>query len=158
VTSHRRLRIGGWAALLVAIAAPIEAVVAGFTTARSGAMDLTAISVVEIMRFTVLLIAVVGLDPLFRSLAPDTARPVRIVGVVAAISLIASDVAQLATGELSIKASLGLAPEGQRAHSRSDSIRFWGRRWRSARTVVADASTVRLRLPALVTWSPLAGT
>ncbi|MEO5940947.1 MAG: hypothetical protein ABIZ72_08160 [Candidatus Limnocylindrales bacterium] len=100
MTADRRLRIGGWAALLVAIVAPIEVAVAFLTADRPGSLDLDALSAVEIVRFGALLVAVVGLDPLFRSLAPDLARPVRFVGAVAALALIATDVVGLAVGDL----------------------------------------------------------
>jgi len=106
VTADRRLRIGAWAALLVAIAAPIEVAVAFLTADRPGSLDLDAMTALEIVRFGALLVAVVGLDPLFRSLAPDLARPVRFVGAVAALVLIATDVGGLAVGDLGAAGTL----------------------------------------------------
>ena len=80
MTADRRLRIGGWAALLVAIAAPIEVAVAAIAADPDSSLNFSTLTMVEVVRFLFLLVAVIGLDPLFRSLGPDLAGPVRIIG------------------------------------------------------------------------------
>lgn len=100
MTADRRLRIGGWAALLVAIAAPIEVAVAAIAADPDSSLNFSTLTMVEVVRFLFLLVAVIGLDPLFRSLGPDLAGPVRIIGVTAASVLIVADVASLAAIDL----------------------------------------------------------
>ena len=100
MTADRRLRIGAWAALFVAILAPIELIAAGLTADPRRGLNLTAASVVEIVRFVALLVAVMGLAPLFASLAPRWASLVGIVGIVAAILLIATDAVDVAGVDL----------------------------------------------------------
>jgi hypothetical protein len=96
VTGDRRLRIGGWAALLVAILAPIEVAVLFASAGLADPYASPAVVTVEIARLTALLAAVFGLDRLFRSLAPGAAPTLRVAGVVAATGVIVVDAVELA--------------------------------------------------------------
>ena len=91
MTADRRLRIGGWAALATAVIAPIELVlvyvVAGDALRRGSSLY----GLIDVSRLTCLLVAVIGLDALFRPIAPRGARIVVIAGSVgAAIGVIVS--------------------------------------------------------------------
>jgi hypothetical protein len=80
VTPDPRLRVGGWAALLTAVLVPIEFVVL-FAAARDpDPLGTPAFVVVETLRIVAALVAMVGLDRLFRSISPGAAPVVLVVG------------------------------------------------------------------------------
>jgi hypothetical protein len=74
VTADRRLRIGGWAALLVAILAPLQLVVLFVVAHEAQPFAATPYLLIETLRIGAILVAVVGLDGLYRSIAPGVAR------------------------------------------------------------------------------------
>ena len=95
MTPDRRLRIGGWAALLTAVMVPVEFVVL-FAVARDPEpLGATAFVVAETLRIVAALIAIVGLDSLFRSIAGDRARIILALGTVGAVIGILVGVADL---------------------------------------------------------------
>ena len=96
MTSDRRLRIGGWAALLTAVMVPIEFIVL-FAVARDPEpLGSTAFVVAETLRIVAALVAIVGLDVLFRSMVGERARIVLALGIAGAGLGIAIGVADLA--------------------------------------------------------------
>jgi hypothetical protein len=84
VTADRRLRIGGWAALVLAIAAPLR--IAALWTASTAADPWTSqpYLAVEAVRVVAALVAVIGLDGLFRDRDAVAARRVLAVGALGA--------------------------------------------------------------------------
>ena len=99
MTEDRRLRIGGWAALVAAIIAPVEVVAVVLLTDGSPAVTPRMVALIEIARIGALLVAVIGLHGLFRSMAPSIAAPIRLLGALAAVIGIGVDLALLATVE-----------------------------------------------------------
>ncbi len=102
MTADRRLRIGGWAALLVAVVAPLRIValwIAAGAAGPDGAADPWATQpylFVDVLRIVAVLVAIVGLDGLFRSFEPPAARTLLIVGAIGAGLGLAADVAVVA--------------------------------------------------------------
>ena len=90
MTSDRRLRIGGWAALLVALFVPLQFVLLFLGSRDPNPFSTTPYLVVETARIVAAFVAVVGLDGLFRSIAPGPARFVLAVGSVAGVIGLAS--------------------------------------------------------------------
>jgi hypothetical protein len=85
VTAERRLRIGGWAALVAAILGPLI-VVALFAAASSpDPFAAPAVVALEVARLSALLVAVIGLDGLFASIAAGPSRFARTAGVAGSI-------------------------------------------------------------------------
>jgi hypothetical protein len=80
VTADRRLWIGGWAALLTALMIPVEFVVLFAVAHEPDPLGAPAFVVAETLRVVGALVAIVGLDLLFRSLAPGGARIVLWIG------------------------------------------------------------------------------
>jgi len=97
VTADRRLRVGGWAALLVAILAPLQIVaiwldVASFTVMTSpDPWSSQPFLTLDVVRLTAVLIGVVGLDRLFASHDPRMARRLLLLGVGGALVGLAVD-------------------------------------------------------------------
>jgi hypothetical protein len=97
VTADRRLRVGGWAALLVAILAPLQVIAIwlyagsfpGLTSPDPWASE--PYLAFDVARLIAVLIAVVGLDGLFRSRDADVARRLLAVGVSGAVIGFAAD-------------------------------------------------------------------
>jgi hypothetical protein len=87
VTADRRLQIGGWAALLVAILLPLDFVaIRLWPVSPDGAANAAvAVAVLRLVLDVALLVAVVGLDGLFRSIAPGQASRVLAIGLVGAV-------------------------------------------------------------------------
>jgi hypothetical protein len=96
VTADRRLRIGGWAALLTAVMVPVEFVVLFAVAHEPDPLGSRPFVVAETGRLVAALIAMIGLDRLFRSIAPGAARPVLAIGCVGALVGIVADGAVLA--------------------------------------------------------------
>jgi hypothetical protein len=95
-TSDRRLRIGGWAALLVAVLAPVQ-LVALFVGAREPDPFTTGpVLLLGAVRIAAAMTAIVGLDVLFRSIAPDPARLILRLGVTGATVALALDLLAMA--------------------------------------------------------------
>jgi hypothetical protein len=93
VTADRRLRIGGWAALLVAILAPLQLVALFLSAHDADPFAATPYLLVETLRVGAILVAVIGLDALYRSIAPGVARFALVAGGLgASIGLIADAV------------------------------------------------------------------
>jgi hypothetical protein len=97
VTADRRLRIGGWAALLVAVLAPLQMVALWLDVS---AFDLLTAPdpwssqpylALDVVRAVAVLVAAVGLDGLFRSLDPSAARTVLRLGVAGTILGLVAD-------------------------------------------------------------------
>ena len=99
MTADRRLRIGGWAALLVAIVAPLRIVAlwiaagAAGTTIVADPWATQPYLLVDFVRMLAVFVAIVGLDGLFRSFEPPAARTLLIVGGIGAGFGLAADVA-----------------------------------------------------------------
>lgn len=93
MTSDRLLRIGGWAALLVAIAAPIAFVVLIVAGDHSAPVGGPLVAAIDVVRLVALLVAVLGLDRLFRRFAPEAATPIRVAGAVGSVALIVIEAA-----------------------------------------------------------------
>ena len=85
MTADRRLRIGGWAALLVAILAPLELIALFLSAHAVNPFGEPAVLVVGGLRAASLFVAVIGLDPLFRSIADLPGRMSRSAGSAGAI-------------------------------------------------------------------------
>jgi hypothetical protein len=84
VTADRRLQVGGWAALLVAILLPLQFVVNRMALDSSDAPRIVALSALSLALNLALLGAAFGLDGLFRSIAPGQASRVLVVGLTGA--------------------------------------------------------------------------
>jgi hypothetical protein len=95
VTPDRRLRIGGWAALLTAVLVPVEFVVLFAAAHDPDPLGTPAFVVVETLRIIAALVAMVGLDRLFRSISPGAAPIVLLVGCAGAVIGILGDTAEL---------------------------------------------------------------
>ena len=85
MTPDRRLRVGGWAALLTAVLVPVEFVVLFAAAHDPDPLGTPAFVVVETLRIITALLAMIGLDRLFRSISPGAAPIVLLVGCVGAI-------------------------------------------------------------------------
>ncbi len=85
MTVDRRLQVGGWAALLVAIMAPLQFIVVRVWPDSSEAAVIVAVLALFVALDLALLVAAIGLDGLFRPIAPVQASRVRAAGVVGAI-------------------------------------------------------------------------
>jgi hypothetical protein len=91
VTADRRLRLGGWAALLVAILAPLQIVaiwldVASFTAMTSpDPWSSQPYLALDTVRLGAMLVAIVGLDGLFHDLEAPAARTLIRLGVAGAL-------------------------------------------------------------------------
>jgi hypothetical protein len=96
VTADRRLRIGGWAALLVAIVSPLRVVVLFLQAHEPDPFSTSAYVVVETVGLLALLVAVIFLDRLYRPIAQELAPIALAIGAVGAALAAASDLAGLA--------------------------------------------------------------
>jgi hypothetical protein len=74
VTSDPRLRIGGWAALFVAVLVPLQFVALFIAAPAADPFKGGVYLAVEAVRVVATLVAVLGLDVLFRSIASGPAR------------------------------------------------------------------------------------
>ncbi len=81
MTSDRRLRIGGWAALLVAVLVPVQFVALFVAAPAPDPFNGVLYLAVEAVRVAATLVAVLGLDVLFRRIAPGPARLAQAAGV-----------------------------------------------------------------------------
>jgi hypothetical protein len=95
VTPDRRLRVGGWAALLTAVLVPVEFVVLFAVAGDPDPLGTPAFVVVETLRVITALVAMVGLDRLFRSISPGAAPVVLVVGCAGAVIGILGGAAEL---------------------------------------------------------------
>ena len=84
MTADRKLQIGGWAALLVAILAPLEFVAVRVWPVTSEAPLIAALVALSSALGLALLVAAIGLDGLFRSIAPGQASRVLAIGIAGA--------------------------------------------------------------------------
>jgi hypothetical protein len=84
VTADRRLQAGGWAALLVAILAPLQFVVVRVWPGTTQTAFVVGLLALEFALDLGLLVAAIGLDGLFRPIAPVQASRVRAAGIVGA--------------------------------------------------------------------------
>jgi hypothetical protein len=96
VTADRRLRIGGWAALLVAVLAPVRVVVLFFVAHEPDPFSSSAYLAVEVAGLLALLVAIVSLDRLYRPLAPGLAPRALAIGAVGAGLAAGSELAWIA--------------------------------------------------------------
>ncbi len=85
MTADQRLRIGGWAALLVAIVLPIQFVAAFVWPATSDPVVINGILVLEVLGMVATIAAVVGLDRLFGPFDQRRARRVLVIGLVGSV-------------------------------------------------------------------------
>lgn len=106
MTADRRLRFGGWAALATAVIAPIELVLVYVVASDALRRSSSIYGLLDATRLTCLLVAVIGLDALFRPIAPRGARLVVIAGSVGATTGIVVNAAGLA----GVDAPVALAP------------------------------------------------
>jgi hypothetical protein len=98
VTADRRLRVGGWAALLVAILAPLQIVaiwldVSSFTVVTSpDPWSSQPFLTLDVLRLIAVLVGVLGLDRLFAAHDAGMARRLLVLGVSGAVLGLAVDV------------------------------------------------------------------
>jgi hypothetical protein len=95
VTPDRRLRVGGWAALLTAVLVPVEFVVLFAVAGDPDPLGTPPLVVVETLRIITALVAMIGLDRLFRSSSPGAAPVVLVVGCAGAVIGILGGAAEL---------------------------------------------------------------
>jgi hypothetical protein len=95
VTPDRRLRVGGWAALLTAVLVPVEFVALFAVAGDPDPLGTPAFVAVETLRIITALVAMVGLDRLFRSISPRAAPVVLAVGCAGAVIGILGGAAEL---------------------------------------------------------------
>jgi hypothetical protein len=91
VTADRRLRIGGWAALLVAVLSPVRVVVLFIVAHERDPFGSSPYIVVEVLGLLALLVAIVCLDRLYRPLAPGLAPRALVIGAVGAGIAVSSE-------------------------------------------------------------------
>jgi len=82
VTADRRLRIGGWAALLAAVVTPVQLALLFLASAAVDPATSRPYVLAETVRMGALFVAVAGLDGLFRRHDPVLAGRIRILGLV----------------------------------------------------------------------------
>jgi hypothetical protein len=85
VTADRRLQAGGWAALLVAILLPLDFVAARVWPVTSEPAVAAGLVALASLASLATLVAAIGLDGIFRSIAPGQASRVLAVGLVGAV-------------------------------------------------------------------------
>ncbi|HLO35858.1 MAG TPA: hypothetical protein VK194_07240 [Candidatus Deferrimicrobium sp.] len=102
MTADRRLRIGGWAALLVAILTPLQLAAFFLWPGTGEPAAIAALVAVSGLRIVATLVAVVGLDRLFRSIAPVPAQWILSIGVVGSALLLAVSASDLAGTGLAV--------------------------------------------------------
>ena len=95
MTPDRRLLVGGWAALLTAVLVPVEFVVLFVVARDPDPLGTPAFVAVETLRVGTALLAMVGLDRLFRSISPGAAPVVLVVGCAGAVIGILGGAAEL---------------------------------------------------------------
>jgi len=95
VTRDRRLQVGGWAALLVAIVTPIQLAALFFAATAGDPAASRPYVLAETLRMGALFVAVVGLDDLFRRHDPGLADRIRLLGLLGAGVSVALDAALL---------------------------------------------------------------
>ncbi len=95
MTSDRRLRIGGWAALLVAVLAPLQVAALFLVSHDTDPFATTPVLVIGAIRLAAAGTAIFGLDVLFRSIAPDPARLILRLGLAGAAVALALDLVAL---------------------------------------------------------------
>lgn len=108
MTADRRLRIGGWAALVVAVIAPIEVVLVYVVAGGRARPDSALYSFIDASRLACLLVTVLGLDALFRPIAPRGARTVLLAGTIGSVIGLATSLALLAGVQAAIAVAVGL--------------------------------------------------
>jgi hypothetical protein len=86
VSPARRRQIGGWAALIVALVVPLQALVLVSTSGSELNTSSLAFLAVEIVRAVALLVAAWGLHELYRSLDPRWSMAVLKTGVIASLA------------------------------------------------------------------------
>lgn len=87
----RRLRIGAWAALFVAILAPLQVSAAFLASHDADPLGSPPVQAVGLARIAAMLVAAIGLDGLFRSIAPSPARVVLGCGLAGAAGMLGLD-------------------------------------------------------------------
>lgn len=86
-----RLGVGGWAALAVAILAPVQ-IAATFLAARDAdPLANSSVQALGVARVAAILVAVVGLHSLFVSVAPSPARVILRCGIGGAVGILGLD-------------------------------------------------------------------
>ena len=98
MTADRRLRVGGWAALLVAILAPLELGALFLVAHESDPFAAPAVVLITATRAGALLAAAIRLDGLFVSVAAGPARTARTAGITGSILLLAYALLQTTIG------------------------------------------------------------
>ena len=85
MTADRRLQIGGWAALLVAMLLPLDFVAVRLWPVTSEPAGVAGLVALASLASVATLVAATGLDGLFRSIAPGQASRVLAIGLVGAV-------------------------------------------------------------------------
>jgi hypothetical protein len=91
-----RLRIGAWAALLVAILAPLLVVATLLAAHDADPLRSPSVRALGAARVAAVLVGAIGLDGLFRSIATSPARIVLACGVAGAAGMLSLDALELA--------------------------------------------------------------
>ncbi len=96
MTADRRLRIGGWAALLAAVLTPIELALLFLAVGTADPATSQPYVLAETLRMGALVVAIAGLDGVFRQHDPRVAGWIRVVGLAGAGVSVALDATLLA--------------------------------------------------------------
>ena len=95
MTVDSRLRIGAWAALLVAILAPLQIVATFLAAHDADPLGSPSMRALGAARVAAMLVAAIGLDGLFRSIASSPARVVLACGVAGSAGILGLDALEL---------------------------------------------------------------
>ena len=90
-----RLRMGAWAALVVAILAPLQVVAAFLVAHEADPLGSPPVQAIGVARVAAILVAAIGLNRLFGSIAPSPARVVLASGVAGAAGILGLDALEL---------------------------------------------------------------
>ncbi len=91
-----RIRIGAWAALLVAILAPLQIVATFLAAHDADPLGSPSVRALGAARVAALLVGAIGLDRLFRSIGSSPGRVVLACGIVGAAGMLSLDALELA--------------------------------------------------------------
>lgn len=86
-----RLRVGAWAALVVAILAPLQMAATFLAAHDADPLGSPSVQALSVARVAAILAAVVGLDRLFSSVAASPARLVLACGIAGALGILGLD-------------------------------------------------------------------